>query len=335
MESPLNDDGILFHENPLPLLFVDLETNQIIKSNEAASLKFGYPSEDLIKMDLSDLRLAEDRKIITPYQNGTLNSHYFETVSRCVTKTNGNIITSIKFKVINHKNRKIALSVVNDVSLYKSIETRIIQAQAEAIEAEREHIAREIHDGFIQNLVSSSIYLNSINAEINENPELSEKFNLALDILKKGIEEARDFSHNLLPKSIRDLPFRYVIEELVQDFAKTVDMKVDYSVDLKTEDISEKLKINIYRILQESLGNIRKHSRATVAKLKINETKDKIVMSLQDNGVGFDHRDIQQKNQGIGLKNLKRRTALIGGILNIFSEKDMGTRIILRVGKSN
>ncbi|MEQ9220590.1 MAG: PAS domain-containing sensor histidine kinase [Cyclobacteriaceae bacterium] len=322
---------VLFNENPLPLMLIELNTNKILKTNSAATAKFGYSSEELLEMDLSDFRLSEDKEIVSPPQVSVQSGHYFETISRCVTKKKRTINTSIQSKIILYKEKEVAFTVINDVSPYKSIETRIINAQSEAIDMEREAISQEIHDGLVQILAASQIYLKKIHTSLSIEGELMDQYNKALNLLGRGISEARSISHNLMPKSVVDLTLNYLMQELVDDFSETSDIKVNFTIDFDDPNLSDKVKINVYRIMQEALNNIRKHSKATQLDISLIAKNKKMVLDIVDNGVGFDHTSLQSNNRGIGLKNLKRRTALIEGILNIFSQKGKGTRIKLRV----
>lgn len=322
---------VLFNENPLPLMLIELNTNKILKTNTAASAKFGYSSEELLEMDLSDFRLSEDKEIVSPPKVTVQSGHYFETISRCVTKKKNTINTSIQSKIILYKGKEVAFTVINDVSPYKSIETRIINAQSEAIDMERESISQEIHDGLVQVLVTSHIYLKKLHPSIALKGELMDQYNKALSLLGQGITDARNITHNLMPKSVVDLSLNYLMEELLKDFSETSDIRIHFTMEFDRPDLSDKIKINVYRILQEALNNIRKHSKASRLDISVTTKSKKLVLDIVDNGVGFDHTSLQSKGRGIGLKNLKRRTALIDGILNIFSEKGKGTRIKLRV----
>lgn len=322
---------VLFNENPLPLMLIELNTNKILKTNSAASAKFGYSSEELLEMDLSDFRLTEDKEIVSPPQVSVQSGHYFETISRCVTKRKNTINTSIQSKIILYKGKEVAFTVINDVSPYKSIETRIISAQSEAIDMERESISQEIHDGLVQVLATSQIYLKKLHPSITLEGELMDQYNKALNLLGRGITEARNITHNLMPRSVVDLSLNFLITELVTDYSETSEVKINFVLDLDQPDLSDKIKINVYRIMQEALNNIRKHAKATQLDISVNTKGKKLILDIVDNGVGFDHTSLQSNGRGIGLKNLKRRTALIGGILNIFSQKGKGTRIKLRV----
>tara|TARA_Y100001980_G_C14556906_1_gene353219 strand:+ start:103694 stop:104710 length:1017 start_codon:yes stop_codon:yes gene_type:complete len=330
-QIPKYGKEVLFNENPLPLMLIELNTNKILKTNSAASAKFGYSRDELLEMDLSDFRLSEDKEIVSPPQVSVQSGHYFETISRCVTKKKNTINTSIQSKIILYKGKEVAFTVINDVSPYKSIETRIINAQSEAIDMEREAISQEIHDGLVQVLATSQIYLKKLHPSIALEGELMDQYNKALSLLGRGINEARTITHNLMPKSVVDLSLNFLIEELINDFSETSDITINFQMDFDQPDLSDKIKINVYRIMQEALNNIRKHSKASQLDIFVTAKGKKMVLDIVDNGVGFDHTSLQSNNRGIGLKNLKRRTALIGGILNIFSQKEKGTRIKLRV----
>lgn len=100
---------------------------------------------------------------------------------------------------------------------------------------------------------------------------------------------------------------------------------------LKRARFTHEVEINLYRIAQESLNNVYKHSEAKLAEVSIEKRGDLIVLIIQDNGRGFNPKDKMNRDKGIGLIGMKERAALIGGSLEIESAPAEGTRIFVRV----
>ncbi len=325
----------LFEENSMPLFMIELGTHRIIKANKSAENKFKYSRNELLSMDLSDLRHEEDRTVVPIPRWNVTNGHYLETTCRCLTKDHNSINLSFTARLIQYENKEVAYMVVNDMVASKSFAQIIANARNEAVSSIRESLAQEIHDGLAQTLAASHIYFRSLHKELDFSTEQMQRFERALVLLQQGIEEARTLAHDTIPDSLNDPSFSDLIEELMVDFSSIGDHVVKYTCDLNGIGINQKIKVNTYRMLQEILGNIRKHAKASLIKVEITILKQKkLKIVVEDDGVGFDLLKVKD-SPGIGLTSLKKRTANLNGILNIYSEVGSGTKIIIRVPLEN
>lgn len=188
---------------------------------------------------------------------------------------------------------------------------------------ERNRIAKDLHDGVAGDLAGIKLLLAKENVDLN-NKNL-EKIQENISVV---FQEIRQISHNLSINNLKDKN----LKNLLLDLEATYRIRNEFNFDVHIfpedalDDLSESNKINIYRILQELLNNISKHANATEAELSINRHLNDINIIITDNGIGF---NIDKK--GVGLKNIQERLETISGEINIQSDSDKGTSIIIEL----
>lgn len=213
----------------------------------------------------------------------------------------------------------------------KNLSARLLSVQEE----ERRRIARELHDSFGQSL--AAIKFSIENALSNGVPADTETVSILLKGLIPNIQEVmediRKICTGLRPSVLDDFGIVAAIGWFCREFFKDFpNLKVETEIDVEEEDIPEELKIVLFRIAQEALNNVVKHSRAEWARLSLTKVEDEIELVIEDNGVGFDQTAIAQGSghRGIGLASMKERAELSSGSLEIESSTGTGTRITAR-----
>jgi len=173
----------------------------------------------------------------------------------------------------------------------------------EAQEKYREWIGRELHDNINQLLVVSNMYLKNIKPAAGANAEYAGK---SININNQAINEIRKLSWSLVPPTLNDIGLKESIENLVLQMSMDK-LQIEFNIDIDESTMQEGLKINIYRIVQEQMNNIIKHSHATNAIISMNQYDNLVRLLINDNGKVF---DIKQKVTGIGLMNIMRRAEI-------------------------
>jgi len=193
---------------------------------------------------------------------------------------------------------------------------------------EKQRISLELHDGVMGKLsaVRLNLYALLYKANLIEN----EDFSLQIDEIQAVEEEIRNIAHDLNSNLFSDNSnFIAIVEEL---FAKienhsTIHFKLQVSDSVNWDLINNTIKINLYRILQEALQNIEKYAAAkNVAVVVTQNDLNEILITISDDGNGF---DTKEKNNGIGLKNMKIRMQELNGTVDIQSEVNKGTKVNL------
>jgi signal transduction histidine kinase len=196
-------------------------------------------------------------------------------------------------------------------------------------ETELKFISGELHDSLGQNLSAANIYLtqniNSLPDSINEKDNLKK----VSEILKESIEEVRRISSNIFPRQIERLGLTTAIESIIENINETTGIKTDFIINNIDEIFDKEDELYFYRIIQELLNNVVKHSGATSVFIEIIKTTTFISVKINDNGIGFEPSLILSKlkgRKGFGLMNLDERVRVLRGTLTIKSELNNGTK---------
>ncbi|OUR94790.1 two-component sensor histidine kinase [Flavobacteriales bacterium 34_180_T64] len=202
----------------------------------------------------------------------------------------------------------------------------------EARAGEKKRISEELHDGVLGRLFGTRLSLDSFN--FNEGKEAVANRSKYINELKIIEEDIRKISHDLNTDFVSGSEFIDILSELIEKQTLAYQLKFDFkhTDDINWESVSNKTKINIYRIIQESLQNIYKHANADTVKISIRLKNDVICLIITDDGDGF---DINRSKKGIGLKNISSRVDELLGTVDFDSEINKGTAIKINVPYSN
>jgi len=200
-------------------------------------------------------------------------------------------------------------------------------------EDERAHLARELHDGISQTLVSTKLLVESA-METGQPQPLAQ----ALTRLNGSLVEVRRISHRLRPALLDTLGLGAALQHLGQEFEEAGGAQVGVRIEGRERELPAEVKTALFRVAQECLTNVAKHARAAQVELRLDfggEGGD-LLMSVTDDGRGFDPEAVHQHpEQGIGLRNMRERLAAIGAGFVIHSSPGHGTQIEARVAASS
>ncbi len=202
-------------------------------------------------------------------------------------------------------------------------------ASIDASDEERKRLSRELHDGLGQSFIAIKLKLENIDPEQQY---------LALHIIRnvrkdidRTIAEIRDIANGLTPAVLLEFGIVNALRNLCEELNENSNIEVSFKQDYHAK-LNSRAETYLFRIAQEALQNIVKHSGATKAFVSLVSQKDKILLSIKDNGRGF---DTGNSGSGNGLFNIKERTRILGGTLSIGSVPNEGTEIIVTLsGKS-
>ncbi len=203
-----------------------------------------------------------------------------------------------------------------------------------AHEEERARIARELHDSVAQSLLKI-IYAAGFALDfLKEDPRLAvDEVEEVQQRAKDCLRELREIMANLRPTSLDILGLRETITRYAEQFEE--EYAISTSVDLKgLESIPTSVELAIFRILQEELTNVRKHSNAESVKIRSETSQGDLLLSVEDDGIGFDQEMLTAEldsGEHLGLMAIRERAELLGGQLVINSMPGMGTTITVRI----
>jgi signal transduction histidine kinase len=205
----------------------------------------------------------------------------------------------------------------------------IARAMVDAQEKERAEIGKELHDNINQILSTTKLYLELAK---NDNNQRLNLINRSAGNIHNAIHEIRNISRSLVPSSIGDLGLQDSIADLVESIRTTKTINVEfYPAGRFDEKISDKVKLMLFRIIQEQVNNVLKHSgaRNLIIELTLAENERSIELSITDDGKGFNPEKVRKK--GLGLSNIMSRADLFGGKVNIQSAPGRGCKLNVQI----
>ncbi|MGC9404184.1 cache domain-containing protein [Vibrio genomosp. F10] len=194
-------------------------------------------------------------------------------------------------------------------------------------EDEKKHLARELHDGINQLLVSSKCHLELLGHKLQDQ-SLKTHVEKSQQSLMSAINEVRHISHQLRPSALDDIGLEAALSALLQDFRSHSGVEIETVFDMQKGKLKSEAATTLYRVTQESLNNIEKHANATKVTVVLQQMGSMLQLMIRDDGVGFLVNGIL-KTRGIGLRNMRERVEFMGGDFEMMSEPGFGTEIIV------
>ncbi len=209
---------------------------------------------------------------------------------------------------------------------------RVLEQQ----EVERQRIARDLHDTTVQ-VLTNLVHKCEICSKIMEIDTVRAKLELEImsKTLRETISDMRNIIYDLRPMALDDLGLETTIRRAVDIIDRNTDMKVSLNISGEPIDLKAVYALTILRIVQEASNNSIKHSKGKHLDIKFIYDTDKILLCIEDDGIGFDIDNVprpeKNMNNGFGISMMKERVLLLSGNIAIDSRKDFGTRISVEV----
>jgi PAS domain S-box-containing protein len=318
----------LFNNNPMPMWVFDADTFQFLEANTAAVLHYGYTLEEFLTKNAADIRLNGDKTALMAEVEAVRGKTdgILKGIRQHVKKSGEVIFADIAWHNINYKSRPAILALASDVterilleeelnqqrlSRQKQITEAVILAQ----EKERTEIGKELHDNVNQILGASNLYINTAMTDEEMRQELLER---STELVSNAINEIRKISKSLITPGLREIGLIESIGDIMDDLKLAKDkMVIDLDLqNISEEQIEDRRKLTLFRIVQEQLNNIVKHAEATRVLIRLSGEQDHIVLTIADNGVGF---DVNRHRKGVGITNIISRAELFSGKVEIQS----------------
>jgi two-component system sensor histidine kinase UhpB len=315
-------------------VFVADENGKYLEVNRAAALITGYTEKELLHMSISDL-LPPDylawglehfnsvRKIgfangegIFVHKDGTRRWWSVDAV----------LLTDTRF-----------LGYTRDITERKKFELEVTKANEQlellnqylidAREDERALISRDLHDELGQTLTALKLDLNWVRGNIRDISNSTEKLNKMIEMTNDIIKKVQRISSELRPGLLDDLGLASTIEWYCGEFEERTGIRCNLAVeDLLSAD--PKNDLALFRILQEALTNVIRHSRASSVNIELHYSEQVIIMTIDDNGIGMPFEKIESSNS-LGLIGMRERARQRGGKVEFVTKE--GTKIIITI----
>lgn len=237
---------------------------------------------------------------------------------------------SIKEDITDRKRAEIALN--KSEKLLRKFASHLQNVREE----EKVAIAREIHDDLGQTLVALKINMGMLKNKIvkcaanNASEEIVNGFDGIVNLIDDTIKSARRIMSGLRPELLEMNGFASAASSYLHDFEERYQIKYEFNAENSNIEMSSQQSLSFFRILQESLNNIAKHSKATLVKVQLKTEAGKLILEVTDNGIGFDINN-SGRQDSYGMIGMKERMVLLGGELSIRSKIGKGTSVRVEI----
>ena len=210
-----------------------------------------------------------------------------------------------------------------------------ITSAVQAREEERHRLAREVHDGPAQALANAVFQVEYCEQLAEKDPRKTKQELARLKVdLRESLAEVRYFISDLRPAALEKLGLAAALRRLVSQYESSFGIPVELDV-AELARFSAAYELAIFRVVQEALQNIRKHSRATAVRMGLGWADGALVVTIEDNGVGFDpERAGQGTARHFGLLTMRERAEVVGATLDVASSPGRGTRVELKLPRA-
>ena len=221
------------------------------------------------------------------------------------------------------------IGVVADVTEERRFREKLLENTIQSQEAERNRLARELHDGIVQEMVACGMKSDSLKSYLGNEIALQDQIDTLTEYIKKITLDTRDVSHNLMSADMSNMTFAELLDQLSQTLNSISKIEFDIRHDLGELSLEEDVKVNLYRVIQELANNIIKHSEASEALVMVYLDKSILIVNVSDNGKGIS--ESEKSREGIGLSNIRSRINSIGGSLKFVNRKKSGLTVEITV----
>lgn len=218
------------------------------------------------------------------------------------------------------------------LNIQQNQEIKTMKALITGEENERSRIAKELHDSVGGLLSTVRLHFDALKNRTDELRE-NQDYEYALSLLDESSQYIRQISHNLMPEILT----RYNLIKALQTYTENISRSKILSVDFQyfgieeAERFSPHFELMVYRIVQELLSNIMKHAAASEAFLQLNRNDNILSITIEDNGKGFNSKNMENEQAGMGLEGIKNKINYIGGQIDIHSQNGVGTSIFIQL----
>lgn len=245
---------------------------------------------------------------------------------------------SIKFPLYDSQRIPYGVcGISTDITERKTLEEAHSYYSRKLVDMEekgRKRIASELHDSFAQNMMVINNEIQKIFKNRPGKDDVDKSLKFISTIALQTSREINNIAYDLRPPQLDQLGLEKAIVELVQRISKSSGVSIKANINTATVNIPSKIEIHIYRIIQEGLNNIVKHSYASEGKVELKEVKKKLLIIITDDGKGIEN-DLKGKYKllikGFGLQSMEERAKMSNGTLEIDSRVGIGTKLIITI----
>jgi PAS domain S-box-containing protein len=330
----------IFQQAHMGIDLVDIEGN-IVESNPALREMLGYTAEEMRHMNYTDFTHLDDISSSQAFFKQLIEGErdHFQFDKRYIRKNGKTLWARLSASVFRDERNqpKYAIALIEDISIQKQLENEVAEVERRLLargEEERILLARELHDGPLQDLHAIAFHLAPIKDSI-EQPEIITELGGIQSALSKVIQSLRTTCGELRPPALA--PFG--LEKAIRSHAGSLQeqyssLKVGLDLDPDGKSIPEWVRLALFRIYQQAVLNVVRHAQAENLLIRFKVNSDEMILEIVDDGRGFElpEKAIDLLREGhFGLVGAAERANAIGGRMSISSRPGEGTRIRITV----
>jgi PAS domain S-box-containing protein len=318
-----------------PLITISAD-GKILDVNRATELATGVPREELVGSDFSDYFTEPEKArdgYLRVFEEGSVKDYPLT-----IRHKSGNL-TEVFYNAVIYRNEagvvQGVFAAARDITEFKKTEKELREKESQirlfasqiltAHETERRKIAAELHDGIGSSLAGIKFRIERIVRDMEQGHYSAQSLKDLSSNVAQSIGEVRQIMADLRPSILDDFGIIPALGWFCREYKKTYShINVEEQLGISDDEVPDSLKTMVYRISQEAMNNIAKHSKASQVKLSLLKTGGGIELTIEDNGCGFQVKEIAK---GVGLSTMRERAELSGGALDVQSIEGKGTII--------
>lgn len=331
----------LFQGAPIGIALESINGN-IIFVNPALCAMLGYEAHELQGKSCSDFSDPEDYLMEQPLLQQLLDGKidYYRVQKRFHCKNGNEIRARVSVSLLKNREGEpsLVMGMLEDITEQVNAEGKLSEAQdhlqrlnirlLKAHDEERHRISRELHDDIAQRLSLLTLDLDVLSQEMtSQSQSLARIVKLRSDT-EELATDVHQLSHQLHSSKLQHLGLGAALKDLCKNFSEQQGLKIDFGADARLPALPSEVELCLFRIAQESLNNVLKHSRSSHAQVQLSEIDGIIQLKVSDEGIGFSSKS---PSDGIGLDSMRERLKAVGGQLIIHSAAGRGTQIVAEV----
>jgi PAS domain S-box-containing protein len=343
-QTKLRQLSRVFRDAADAIIIEDL-AGTIVEMNREAERSYAWSRDELIGKSIKSLLLPDRYQLAWQLRQQCLAGHEVRNWEGYRVDKYGRVFPTLltAFPLTDENGRiEFVATITKDIATLKKLELELRDSQRrlkefsrksiEALEADRKAVSRELHDCIGGNLAAMKLALESVATKIAANPGSAiVSLEKTISQLAETIKDCKRISADLRPEIIDDRGLLPTIDWHVRQFSQHHGrIKIIQQIDVAEADVPELLKIVIYRVIQEALNNAAAHSGADTLYIRLKKSGPYFIAEVEDNGCGFDPRQVclrGDRMSGFGLKSMRERVEIIGGVFSLSSVSGRGTRI--------
>lgn len=334
---------MLFEASPLPMWVVDDETLRFLAVNEAALRLYGYRREEFLAMSAVDLRRPDERREFLRSDSG---GSVYRGLFRHLKKNGEPLDIDGVGHLVSWRARRARLVIINDITerlrtqqalerlnrelelsheRLRALSRRLLEVQ----EAERARLARDLHDDIGQALTALKIQLESL--QLAGDAALRGRIAEGVQTVQHTLDRVRQLSLTLRPPQLDDLGLAAALRSHLARQAELASIAWDFEGAEAPQEVDAETETACFRVAQEAINNALRHSRARTLSVRLSVAVGRLVLSVRDDGRGFDVDSIRRRaaaGGSLGLVGMEERTALVGGALELRAAPGEGTLVL-------